>query len=417
MPLVELDKSLVEARGKSVRLRKDSKKRNSADCSFGNFKEHLGFDAWQFFHAAKKTELASSFSEEQLNNRAFAFALEHERTFVWDSSNFRKIDRNTFALEDFASAGLAGRVGEAIAYLTMVKWGYVFWDRCTTVWLRAARRAKVSHNDQLRVARYLASKVSSGKPANEPDFVFEKLNSEVALMEAKGSFLDPGRDKPTVKQDLRQALSQLSAWSEVIAPAPGKSFGIGTYLREESDNVGDPSLIAFVDPRVRKKLNFRPVEFPRDLIRRCNYGSWLMGMGLVSSGRALRDLRAKPADEFSLPVLRIANRDFAVTAAGWKLELESEFSPWWWRNFPYSHWSEKTWLMLGIDANILRQLGAAIRNPEEPVLLRLEAQQAANLTAENRANTWSIMPDGSFVGVISRDKIADAFQSMQTFTL
>jgi hypothetical protein len=416
LPLVELDKTKVIGQGKTLRLRKGSKKRLSADCSFGDFVGHLEFSAWRFFHAAEKTELARSFSVAEADRRAFAFALEHEGTFIWDTDNFRKTDAAVFALEDFASSGLAGRVGEAIAYLTMVEWGYVFWDRCSTVWERAARHANISHAYQLRVAKYLSRALASGKPANEPDFLFEKFNGEVALMEAKGSFVDPGTDKPSTKDDLRQALKQLTAWSKVIDPAPKKLLGIGTYLREENDSGDDPSLVGFVDPAGQQRSKLRRVTVPTDLIRRCNYGAWLVGMGLVGSGKALRDMSEKRSEEISLPVVRVANRSFAVAPIGWE-SLQYEQGGWFWElALPHLWLSRASWLVIGIETNTLDRVGEAIRKSGESLLLQIEAPVEVDPDAPLDV-PWSIMPDGSFVGMFTRDSLIEGFQEMKTFKL
>lgn len=418
LPLVELDEGKVKTERRQVRLRKGSKKRKEADCSFGNFVGSLPFTAWEFFHAAKKSELASSFSAAQADRRAFAFAFEHEETFIWNTSNFRKTDSAVFALEDFASSGLAGRVGEAVAYLTMVKRGYIFWDRCATVWERAARQAKISHAEQLQVARYVASRVASGRPQNEPDFVFEKSNGEVALMEAKGSFVDPVKDNPSAKGDLRQALTQLAAWSGVIVPVPEKSFAIGTYLREEQDNGDDPSLIAFVDPPGEEILDFTSVRLPPDLIRRCNYGAWLTGMGLLSAGRSLRDSHRKAVEVISLPVVEVANHKFAVVPLGWEPlapERAMVIEPWWSEFAPLRPWvlSDSLFVM-GIEVEVLQTLGEAIHGLDPAALKQIKVLEYAELSrATPQGVHWSIMPDGSFIGTVARDQ----FRNRGTFRL
>lgn len=417
LPLVELDKSQVSTKWKQIRIRKNSLRRKSSDCSFGKFKEHLDFKAIEFFHAAKKTELTSSFTNRQLNRLATAFSVEYEDAFVWDTKNFRKTDRDVFSVADFDLSHLAGRVGEALAYLAMVKWDYVYWDRCSTVWQRAARAAKVSHSDQLKVAKYLKRKVSSGKLGNAPDFVFEKATGHIALMEAKGGFVHPQYDDPPIKDDLARALKQLKAWSDVIAPSPSKSFAIGSYLRDESDNNGDPSLIAFVDPEGDEVPDPGAVEFPQDLIRRCNYGAWLRGMGLVTSGTSLRDLRRKIPEAVSLPVVRIMNRDFAITSLGWKLALGYELHSYLWHE-PYSlvDWAAGI-LAMGLEVNTLRVVEQAIHNPAVPVLLRLDNQDISAVRVEADNLNWSIMPDGSCLLLLDQDNLYKARRNRQVFKL
>lgn len=405
LPIVELDKTKVRQPRSRVRLRRDSLRRHFVDSSLGNFSDHLSFSSWEFFHAAKKTELACTFTRRLADTRAVAFAVEHEQTFVWNTGNFRRTDSGVFALEDFAASGLAGRVGEAIAYLTMISWGYVYWDRCAVVWERAARRASISHSEQLRIAKFIRSKVASGRPNNEPDFVFENATRDVALMEAKGSFVHPAKDGPGVKTDLRQALKQLDAWSRVLAPPPHASFGIGTYLREHSDPSDDPSLIAFVDPPADAEEFSEPVSMPPDLVRRCNYGAWLIGMGLLSSGLALRNQQEKPTEEIVLPVSRIGDRDFAFVMHGWLPPVWSSrligVSP--------PHYGAMPWggepLVLGIAVDVLRRLGTAIQRPREPVLMDLQAETGESGLGAAADRSWSIMPDGSLLGVIPVGKL------------
>jgi len=418
LPLVELDKNQVTAKGKQIRLRKNSQRRKASHCSFGNFKDRLDFKAIEFFHAAKKTELTRSFSHKELERQATAFATEYDDSFIWNTTNFRKTNRNIFSLTEFDSSRLAGRVGEAIAYLTMVKWDYVYWDRCTTIWQRAAQAAKIEHREQVKVAKYLKSKISSGKPDNEPDFVFEKSTREVALMEAKGGFVHPTYDDPSTKGDLAQALTQLTAWSRVISPAPSKSFGIGTYLREEGDSTGDPSLVAFVDPEGEPNINIPVVEIPSDLVRRCNYGAWLSGMGLVTAGRALRDLRSKVPEAVSLPVVRIMNREFAVTVLGWKVSLLDMLDTffWWPDRLQYvDHISGI--LAVGLEVNTLEIVGSAIHHPTEPVLLRLDNQSLIPVRRENDNINWSLMPDGSCVLILDRESFRESIQEWRTFKI
>lgn len=421
LPMVEIDKAKVHPKNKHIRLRKDSMKRQMTDCSFGAFISQLDFTAWQFFHAAKKTELASSFTNVYADRRAFAFALEHENTFIWNTGNFRKKDSSVFALEDFASEGFAGRIGEAVAYLTMIKWGYVFWDRCATVWERAARSVNITHPEQLRVAQYLSSRVASGRPKNEPDFIFEQLNGGVALMEAKGSFVNPTKDNPSTKTDLQQALNQIAAWSDVIAPTPQKNYGIGTYLREEHDSNGDPSLIAYVDPPGQDKPDIRPFDLPPDLVRRCNYGAWLVGMRLASAGHALSELREKNIEAIELPIIEVDGRRFAITLVGWRTartHVLRNIDPWLWKFNLQPDWPQDGILVMGIEQGVMRLIAEALRKPNLSVLReQLDGQGLTDLQKSNRDYSWSIMPDGSFLGILDVDTIEHGFRNMEKFLL
>lgn len=382
-----------------LRFRSGSAARAQHASSFGDYSDSLTFSAWNFFHAAKKTELASSFTKSFADRRAQGFAFEHADTFIWDTDNFRKVDSDIFQLEDFASSGLAGRVGEAMAYLTMMKWGYVYWDRLASVWSRAARQKKITHSQQLHAAKLLAA-VGMKSPSTEPDFVFEKANRTVALVEAKGSFVNPRMDNPTTKADMRKALIQLGGWSKLIAPKPSAVFGIGTYLREESDVGSDDSLIAFVDPPGEVGADLEPVDLPKDLIRRANYGVWLVGMGLGNAGRALMEMREKPAEQVSLPATSIDGMDIAFAPMAWSFSDETLHfppSPLWWHEFGYR---PHRMVAMGLRVEVLRLLEKAIRMPSAPVLMDIEGEP---LPMRGR-DYWSVMPDGSFLGRIREDK-------------
>lgn len=425
LPIVELPKPLVEGDRKRTRLRKGSKKRQESDCSFGNFVGTLDFTAWSFFHAAKKTELTTSFTTSLIDRRALSFAAEYDGVFVWDAINLRRADRSVFGLEDFADSGLAGRCGEAIAYLTMVKWGYVFWDRIATLWERAATRSGMTHPEMVRQAAVIASRLSS-RPDLSPDFAFEKADTDVALMEAKGSFVHPVRDDPTTKDDLRHGLKQLAAWSGMIAPPPRKSFVIGTYLRDRSDATGDPSLIAFVDPDGDNDASISPVELPPDWIRRGNYGAWLIGMGFPESGSALREGREISPPEQLLSVLTVGGRDYAVTFQRVRVK-RNRFpglpfpSPWfefWYHLDEVRHHPQLVSRVLrdmgvgsievmGVEVRLLRQIGEAVLNSASNALM--EIQLAAALAEQPSADGFngSVLPDGTLLGQVEPELLAN----------
>jgi hypothetical protein len=420
LPIVEIQRSRVERDGTQIRFRKGSKARASADCSFGNFTREMRFSAWRFFHAAKKTELTSSFAVEDVNRRAFAFSLEHESTFVWNTPNLRLASTGRLHLEDFAESGLAGRVGEATAYLTMIDNGYVYWDRCSTIWDRAAARSSMTHKEQARVAGVLSRAMKSGKPTKEPDFLFEKQSREVALMEAKGSFVDPARDVPSTKADLQQALKQLAGWSAVITPRPSKSYAIGTYLREENDPSGDPSLVAFVDPPAPAESDTRAEGEPRDVIRRCNYGAWLIGMGLVQAGRALRELRRKRITPVDMPVARIGARDVAVSVVGWKLNpsLLAGLSIDPWRMMHWPHRFRGAALVMGIETSVLQHLREALADIQVPVAgSRTDEAQLGDVSPTGVEAQGSFMPDGTYFGMLDEDQVEDCLHRARPFDL
>ena len=426
LPIVELDRRAIETDRTRIRFRRGSQKRASADCSFGNFAGTLGFSAWSFFHAAKKTELTSSFNTASVDHRASGFAAEYDGLFVWNTRNFRRVDRSVFALEDFAESSLAGRCGEAIAYLTMVKWGYVFWDRIAVLWERAANQSGMTHPEMVHVAQVVSSRLATRRPDLEPDFAFEKPSRDVALMEAKGSFVHPIYDNPSTKDDLRHGLRQLAAWSDMIAPPPHKSFAIGTYLRDSSDAAGDPSLIAFVDPPAEVSQARSPLEFPSDLIRRGNYGAWLVGMGFSASGNALRNCTGIQPNERQLTVLTLGRRQFAVTFQGVVLKPHGP------RRFPFPMpWMEYLMLaegfphhpamavemlrqfgiaavqVMGIEVNTLQSIQAALADPTSEALMEIEATDVLLEQPAIAGFSGSIMPDNTLFGQIGLDALAN----------
>ena len=379
LPLVELDRVAVVSANKPIRLRKGSKKRAAANCSFGDFdSEHLKVDAWPLFHAAKKTELATSFTQSQVDRRALCFAAEFAELFIWNGGNLRRIDRSVFALEDFSEAGLAGRFGEAIAYLTMQKWGYVYFDRIATLWERAVAGSGVAHAERVKQAQIVSSKLGLPRPDLEPDFAFEKATGDVAMMESKGSFVHPVNDNPTTKNDLRHALEQISAWTGMITPTPAKSYAIGTYFRDISDVTGDPSLVTYVDPPGRRDDDIRPIEFRPDWIRRGNYGAWLVGMGFQKSGNTLRAGIELVQPEREIPIVRIGGNDIAIVIENvifdQSMRQRGRFLNFW--PLAWNSLYELTQLpgdflrelgitgfqVMGIDKNILRRIEQSVLN-------------------------------------------------------
>jgi hypothetical protein len=285
----------------------------------------------------------------------------------------------------------------------------------------------MTHPGQLQRASIVKRAVRSRRPTSEPDFVFERTSRDVALMEAKGSVVNPAKDRPNVKADLSQALKQLDAWTGVITPKPKKSFAIGTYLRGEDDKSEDPSLIAFVDPPGSSPGTSggvgpegpasdapMPAEggTPSDVVRRCNYGAWLSGMGLVQSGSALRALRERATERLSLPVVRVGQRDVAITVVGLRHmagDLANLFlDPW---GFPSPRWHRwlhnRQVLVIGLQVSVMRALGVALRDLRARIEAPEDSQADSPLTSDNLRYA-SFMPDGSFVGLLDADLLEGA---------
>ncbi len=425
MPLVELDKATVRAKHKSVLLPKAH--RANSDCSYGAFGAQLEFTAWEMFHAAKKTELTRTFTQTRAQELGLLMAHEHHDHFVWDTKNFRCADGSRLWLEDFGVTGLAGRIGEAMAYLTMVKWGYVYWDRVATVWLRAAQTNQIQHREMLKAARYTGL-VARGAFSLQPDFVFEKQDGTTSLMEAKGSFVSPGNDRPDVKSPLKHGLEQLDAWASLILPAPTSSIAIGTFLREAADSSGDPSLILHVDPPPPNRPDVRPVEILPDQIRRGNYGAWLAAMGLRQSGSALVARRKPRTTRVSLPVATINGRQFALSIQGWRADKQRfGLVPWWPIELMHMPWRSQLEVLdlfgingafaVGLETSMLRVVERAVESPDAAILMELEPLTNIAESGGQREGGFygSVMPDGSLMGVIAGQSLES--MRMEDFTL
>jgi hypothetical protein len=242
----------------------------------------------------------------------------------------------------------------------------------------------------------------------------ENRTGDAALMESKGSFVDPGRDAPTVKRDLAHALSQLSAWSTVIQPKPTKSFAIGTYFRDQSDP-GDPSFIAFVDPPSDQRIDELAVEWPKDWVRRGNYGAWLAGMNLRRASEALSMGTTIEPSEVNLPVLALNGRRYAVAPLGLMVDgnVRSPRLPLYFLTHPDLDWEDPPhWFfrelgvsleVIGLDVVVLRQIEAVLQGRGE--LSGLEKatprpQQDSRGFQMADGFYGSTMPDGSLCGVL-----------------
>lgn len=412
LPLVELDKATVKAPRKRVVLPKA--KREKADCAYGSFGSHLQFTAWELYHAAKKTELTKTFTQTDADGLALCFAHEHHDRFVWNTQNFRCTNGSGLWLEDFSGTGLAGRVGEAIAYLVMVKqWGYVYWDRIASVWLRSAFGQQIEHKQMVQVARYTGTLQEKAFDL-QPDFVFEKEDHTTSLMEAKGSFVTPGAAHPVDKGVLKHGLEQLDAWGSLITPTPASSVVIASYLREVSDSATDPSLVVHVDPPPGLRPDIEPIAVPPDQIRRGNYGAWLAQMGFRQSGRALADRGEIATEPVALPVLPLNGRRFALAFLGWRQREPHRLMPPW---FPFGlldlPWPHHIGFLrrigidgvyvAGIEVSVLEAIGRTLINPADDALMALRptADIASGEGRQRLGFYGSVMPDGSLLGVVA----------------
>ena len=418
LPIIEVDKAAVTTPRKRV-----CKNANAwgampgslLTTTLGHALDELRVDAWPLYHAAAKTELARSFSQAEVTGGAIGFRFQTRTLLVWNRGNLRIRDDGVFSRKDSSRTAIACRFGEAIAYLFMVDRDYVYWAHLPTLVERAMNRARISHREQVRTAKVITSRLKNhGTPRKQPDYAFEQRQGNVALLEAKGSFVAPESKPATVKSDLSYGLEQLAAWVDFIAPRPQKSYAVGTYLRELSDTFSDPSLIAFVDPADDGESISEPIDIPTDWIRRGNYGAWLIAMGFIESGIALRNGEAAETQPRLLHVLEIGGNEYAVVFDGF-IDLHSpnllpQFM------LPSFFWMQQSTScrVVGLEINTLRQVETLVKQPEGQLSLRSRVE-SPTVDTYPEWFSGSIMPDGSLYGVLHLDRWPSAHLDIQTF--
>jgi hypothetical protein len=421
LPVVELDKTSVEKPYKRLVRPIHSWPSDPAallTSTLGHAKAELNIRAWSLCHAAAKTELARGWSADALATAAWAFVLNTDTLLNWNPQNLRLLKDGVFSRKDSARTALAGRMGDAIAYLFMLDKGYVYWDHLPALIERAFNKNAIPHEDQLRIAAVIKSRlVHKGPPDKQPDFAFETASRQIALAEAKGAFVPPDCRPRAAKGDLAYGLKQLAAWQSFIKPAPHKSFAIGTYLREIGDPYPDPSLIAFVDPEDDIPSD-RYAEFPEDWIRRGNYGAWLIGMGLTTAGIALRNGETAEVTRRELLVLPIGKHLFAVVTD----ELPGTYlwqEPFW--DLPMSRYHRLASASFdihvsGIEVDNLRHIERAV-SPETTALPNDMVVQASAVAEFPDWFSGSILPDGTLFGALHIDRHPFPMLDTVTFRL
>lgn len=406
LPVVEFDRKQIERPRARVR-------------PFPQPKSHLNFSAWSLYQAAKKAELACSFTSDQIDHLAGSFANEHHGLFQWNNHELRLTDGVTDMYETAAQGSRSRLIGEGMLLLTMQAEGYAFWDRLDLLVKRALRRETNGHPESVKRARLILRRFEQNKKGRRSDFVLENRDRQSALAEAKGSFVSPYAAS-TIKQDLSDGLKQLAATKPLIAPQPQKSYVVGTYLREANDQNGEGSLIALVDPEGREDTDLA-VELPDDWIRRGNYAAWLLGMGLTDAANALRNGTGRDGVTISLPIKRVGGRDYAcaVTGAaisprhfrGFMREMQHHW-PHWPEWFVFGPWRDALELsVIGLRVDVLDTISRAIAFPVEADLLGIEPQfETATEQFEG-----SVMPDGSMCGSVTADSFRET--EFREFTL
>lgn len=399
LPMVELNRDLVERRHARIR-------------PLPNVRCNLSFSAWRLYHAAKKAELASSFTTDQIDHLARCFANEHHGLFRWNGEELRLTPGVTDMYESAAQASRARLVGEGTLLLAMQHEGYAFWDRFDLLVKRALRKQLLNHPESVRRARAIRKRLDAGRGGKRSDFVVENAKRESALAEAKGGFLSPFATG-AIKSHLREALQQLAATKPLISPQPAKTYAVGTYLREAGDGHDEGSLIAFVDPEGQNDADLT-VELPPDWVRRGNYAAWLLGMGFADAANALRNGIGREGIGVSLPVKRVGRHDYAyvVMGAGLNPRHSRRFLRDFHHHWPH-HWEEWFFFgpgrrevelsIIGLRVDVLDSISGALTTTDASPLLNVEPMFEIDAAQFG----GSVMPDGSMCGTVTVESIRE----------
>jgi hypothetical protein len=331
----------------------------------------LNVAAWRLAHAIKKADCTRGIPPIALHLGALGFLVEYSCLFDWNADNLRLNNGMADFYSDFTRTGLAGRVGQGMTMLFMEEMGYSYGGRFST-FLKSAR-------GQAAANKLLKEKTVKRLNPKTPDFIFEKNTQEMALAESKGGFVSPGNTSD-IKGDLRDALTQLEGWDRIFVPQPSKSFAIGTYLKETDDPSVEPSLIAFVDPAPDEPTE--KIEYPRDLIRRCNYAGWLSGMGFDSAANRLRGRRETSALlKRNLAVLTLGNRRYAfvVLAVEPGFHEDASFDEIFWSRLEDLFYGLPPFIkngasleIMGLDLEILQSLIKYLHIGKEELIMHIE---------------------------------------------
>ncbi len=407
LPIIDLDRATVERDYARIR-------------PLPNASRDLRFTAWSLYHAAKKAELACSFTTAQIDHLAQCFASEHHELFRWNGQEFRLTRNATDSYESAAQASRARLVGEGMLLLAMQQQRYAFWDRFDLLVKRALRNQTLKHPDSVRHAQAVREQLDIGRTGKRSDFVVENAKCQSALAEAKAGFVSP-LATPPIKPDLRKALQQLAETKPLISPQPTKTYAVGTYLREEDDTHDEGSLIAFVDPEGQDHAELT-VDLPQDWVRRGNYAAWLLGMGFTEAANALRNGVVREGLRVALPLKQIARHDYAyvITGVGLNSRNLQHFLQDPLNHLPH-HWAD--WFLFALDrrevelniiglrVDVLDRVSAALTTAEPNPLLGVEPEFAIETSQFN----GSVMPDGSMCGVITTGNIDEV--QFREFTL
>jgi hypothetical protein len=435
LPCVELNKQRVMGGQKTRITRQNPGNSGPLYKLIGTHTFDLAFTTMEFFHAIAKADLLKTVTAGQVHGHALRVWFRYFDLFDWTKTPLC-LDTNMGRFYKSHSA-LAGLVGEGVALLFMQHKDYIYWDHAELLLQRAAAAGALqAHPQSLPHPPAQISPTTPGAMAGAPtaavnatrhaDFICEDHQGNYALAEAKGGFIDPAATfRPPIKTNLSDGVTQLNALRARFNITPKNSYAIGAYLRETLNP--EPSLVAFTDPVATP----RPTDdFPDDWIRRANYAAWLIGMGFIRTGIAMR-LRADAKLRLvCLPVVTISSFEFAVVIRNvfGSDPLELATHP----NRPCDRQPAVDLSMIaalglrgelaalhvyGIEVHTLAEVSNAAKNGADRSLLRLRAVEIA---AQQRTEGWfdgSIFPDGTLFGFLYPQKAKGISIHFRQFSL
>jgi hypothetical protein len=375
LPQYEVDKSTLAVKGRHIRPF-DPKEGFKARPD-GSVPETLSIDAKLLMLAAAKTELARSFDFSLAAEQAAGFGIRWKPLLIMDGGPLRLKPPHLFARKDFSKTFDSGRIGEAVGHLFMTHRGYTYWDHLPTLLEATLGGQQITHAERTRIAQIVQS--AGQFPGEEPDYVYETQNGDVALSECKGSSVKIGEPYSADASVLRKGLNQLDAWAKLVRPSPKKQFAVGTFIRHDGDSNNEPSMIAWVDPPGEETETGTFQSLPSDAIKRGHYGALLALLGFVGPGQDLRLRVRRQTRRRPVYTIIINQRKFVIGEAGR-----------WYRRYELL----APRFVIGLKVGLFEAFANALTDPTASLdviaINREEVQQ--------RGITGHILPDGTFIG-------------------
>lgn len=338
---------------------------------------NLTIHASELMLTAAKTELARSFTFADANEQAFSLWIRMRPQLIMDGQEFRLTPARIFQRKDASANFDASRIGEGVAHLFMAARGYVYWDHLPTLLEATLTNRTMNHGDQTKNVRF-SSPIASKHPAEEPDFICQARSGAVALLECKGSFTKEGSPRhDTITTVLKKGLRQLANWGSAILPTAQKEFAVGTFLRHDGDNSGEPGMIAWADPPSKRSEPVPAFEIPSDAIIRGHYGCLLALLGFVSEGRALRLRTQRTPIQRRVLISTINKRKYVVAP--------HLFFPW---DLGFSH------IFFGLKLDLFETFARSLENPD----VNLEPAEIVPENIELDGILARALADGAIVG-------------------